>query len=244
MEITKEWLRQKWIKEGMSLRQLGIDMGLGPRGLEKYAIRYGLRSKYKNSLNEKKFTLKDPVFRYFLGLLYADGYVDKNSPRVYIDLQGEDARELLEKLRQYFEVSTPIGNYKNPKGDRVRYRLTLVSDRLRDLLKNCDLTNRKTDNIRLPALPTYWEFFRGFIDGDGSFSVKRHRLRWYCHSKVFNVEVQKELQMGNIQKHPKGGTVFSLTKLQDLKRLIQLIYNDTYYCYAPKWERAKQILSK
>jgi len=245
MEITKEWLQQKWIKEGVSLRQLGIDLGLGPRGLESYAAKYGLRSQYKNHLNEQKLTLEDPVFRYFLGLFCADGYMDKNAVRVSIDLYGEDSRVLLEKLRQYFEITTPLGNYKTPLGDRNRWRLTIASSKLYSLLSELGISNKKTENLRLVQLENYSEFLRGFVDGDGSFSAPpKRRVRWYCHSVQFNEDLMVLLQMGTIAKHPKGGTTFCIAKRKDLEKFIRMIYTDTYYCLSYKLEIAEQILSK
>lgn len=241
MEITKEWLEQKWIKEGNSLRNLSIEQGLGPRGLEKYAVKFKLKSRYKHFINEDKIDLSDANFQYLLGLIYSDGYF--NGKRVSIDLSYNCGKELLTALNKYFENTCPIANYYNPKGEKVRYRLTISCNKLNELLKSLGIDNNKTIDLKLPILSNYSHFLRGFFDGDGSIDNKR--IRWYCHSKRFNKEIVNILGYGNISNvKGKSGTQFAIYKIADRIKFLKYIYRNADFSLNYKKQRAFKFIKE
>jgi len=244
MKYTRDWLIDNWVMSSKSLRQLAREEGLSSRAFEQFAVRYKLKKVLKYRINEDKISLDDPVFQYFLGLFAADGYADKSSLRVTIDLKGEAGKELLYKLQEYFESTAPLRRYKLPKGSEGRWRLTLTSKKLRLLIESLGMGVNKTSTLQLPSLPTYNHFLRGFVDGDGSIEIlKKPRVRWYCHSKQFNLQVQKLFPFAKVTQHRRCiGTNFGIYRKDSVVNFLEYIYEDTYFAYQPKLLRAQQLL--
>lgn len=126
---------------------------------------------------------------YFLGLMYADGSVSKNS--FYLKLKDED---ILQKFKTALKAENDIkliGNY---------YILSIHRQSMcKDLINNGCLPN-KTRLIRFPELhkDLLRHFIRGFYDGDGSLILninKYHNcLNFTSGSLEFLVQLQEVLK--------------------------------------------------
>lgn len=235
---NKEWFVVNWLDTPKSLQTLAIEIGVHVTTLERWSKKFNLTKHNKYNINENKISINNPVFQYFLGLLYADGYVDSKAKRISLDLSYNIGKEILSKLKEYFNYTGDIGEYKNPLGKRIRYRLTIGNVFLYDLCICLGLTPNKTSKIRLPNLPKYNHFLRGFMDGDGHIKRKGKTITWYCHSKEFNEDVQHLLGFGTIYKHKLTGTTLGFQGENAIK-FIKFIYIDTYYCLSNKLKIAK-----
>jgi len=116
---------------------------------------------------------KSEVGSYILGLLWADGYVNKINNYIALTVTKEDGLNLKDLFLNLGD------NWKIYENDRTKYKgknsitIGLTSPELSEFLKRMDYANKSTvgaDKI-LEFLPknSHPHFFRGLIDGDGCF---------------------------------------------------------------------------
>lgn len=127
------------------------------------------------------------------GLISADGYIQEQYHRVIIRM-CIDAKDVLEKLREYFEISSEVAEYiTNGYIDNVKmYNLTISSKKLLEELKKLNIRGRKKDLlVRFPDMKILSEenkemFIRGLWDGDGTA---------YTNKRTTNILEESELMI-------------------------------------------------
>ena len=124
------------------------------------------------------FDLQVPELAYLFGFLQADGSLSKgtkNKGRMCVELNIKDA-EILEKFKSLVPVYSSIGfrqrdtNFK--KGvESVLWRF--YDQDLRGILNDFGLPYGNKSRIVAPPHPPFSEidYFRGFLDGDGSIGI-------------------------------------------------------------------------
>ena len=157
--------------------------------------------------NINAFQKWDSEMAYWLGFIWADGYVSikKNKHIFRIALKIEDKEHLL-KLKSFLQTDSPvvetkhkINNKKYPTVTLSIYRLELIES-----LFNLGLiVDRSQKNNDFPNIPKQfvWHFMRGFFDGDGciqrpqkcSFYLSGWSLS-FCGSKNNMLFIQKIIQ--------------------------------------------------
>lgn len=156
-----------------------------------------LRRPDKYSYNKEFFKdINSAEKAYWLGFMYADGYVTigKTNAEIAIELNPNDA-EHLKKFNKSLEGNVPI-NYREHKSTfsditkTVNIRL-YSREMAEDLIKNGCYQN-KTFKIKFPdfiATKFLWDFVRGYFDGDGSIYLDKQRkfisFNFTCGSKEF-----------------------------------------------------------
>lgn len=149
-------------------------------GIDRHKVSYILQKeglyKKKNNANKNITYKKDEtVFEvidteekaYWLGFLYADGYVSEIYSSVRVALKKEDYNHLI-KLQQFFKTNTPI-IYDSK---RKCYILNVFSSKIVNDLVNLGCYQAKSLTLQFPSnniIPVKYEhhFMRGYFDGDG-----------------------------------------------------------------------------
>lgn len=135
----------------------------------------------KYSLNENYFEKIDtPNKAYFLGLVCADGYINRDGDGRYkldIALQERDGY-LLDEFRKDLNYTGGFIARKKPKGRKAQdmVRLKITSRSLVEPLEEIGLVNNKCKRgFKADCVPDelFSHFVRGYFDGDGSISVGR-----------------------------------------------------------------------
>ena len=149
----------------------------------------------------KKHTVNDFYFdkidtedkAYFLGLLCADGCVDKKYISFAIALQSEDMY-ILQKFCEIIKSTRPIGVYKVKNGERKDSAyMKVFSERLAKNLKKLGCINKKSLKLKFPTskqvpIKLLRHFIRGYFDGDGHISIKKKLIRGYiCPKGQFSI---------------------------------------------------------
>jgi len=128
---------------------------------------------------KRKYTLREDFFEsidteekvYWLGFLYADGYISER--QVSIDLAKKDMGHL-EKLAASVEYSGSIHKYGGSIYNyRDSVRLCLCSKQMANDLARLGCTQAKSLDLKFPSfIPSELEyhFIRGLFDGDGSIT--------------------------------------------------------------------------
>ena len=126
--------------------------------------------KYK--LNENFFELINSEEKaYFLGFLFADGYVNEKLNMIDLTLHNKD-KEILNK---FVELLYPEG--RPLKIIRINYlRLVINSSVITNDLVKYGCVQAKTFKLKFPQIPENFQrdFIRGYFDGDGSICVSKY----------------------------------------------------------------------
>lgn len=131
-------------------------------------------SRKKYEYNEDYFsTINTPEKAYWLGFIYADGFITKktNGNPVFGLTLAE--KEPLIKLNRCLNSNKPIGEYKKRgyKKDGYEYKLAFCSEKLVSDLEKWGCVENKTFKLKFPSFldeNLRSHFIRGFFDGDGS----------------------------------------------------------------------------
>lgn len=150
------------------LRIAGVDIRSNKQNSIKYRIEYA--NYFENINTEAK--------AYFLGFIYADGYVSKretDSGAMGISIGIKD-KCLLEALKRQIGCEHPVKEYEVKSGYKIgaNYcRLFIISGKLYGDLISQGVVHNKTDILEPPKnVPSELmrHFIRGYMDGDGSIT--------------------------------------------------------------------------
>lgn len=114
---------------------------------------------------------------YWLGFLYADGYVSKNSNSVELSLKGSDIKHL-EKFNTFIGNKIPVKLGISTCNGKIfsRCRCNVANKHFHNRLIELGCVPQKSLILRFPSLTIFSSvslirhFVRGYVDGDGSLS--------------------------------------------------------------------------
>lgn len=152
-----------------------------------------------------------PEFCYYLGYLWADGFIDRNPVGygIYLEIQEEDGLSILDNLLSIMLFS--IKKRQRP-GRKPSLTFSINSKVIKNFLFQNDYQNKsiasadKILSLIPESLKHYW--FRGYFDGDGNFSVinqtvdnkfKRFEISCYGSYNQNWTFIEKQLNDLNIQ---------------------------------------------
>ena len=140
---------------------------------------------------------------YWLGFLYADGYVSKTSNNVELSLKGDDVNHL-EKYNKFLNNKAPIklGKTKVNNKEYVRCRCSVTDKHYHDRLIELGCIPKKSLILKFPDKKMFdneeliRHFIRGYVDGDGCLTyTKTGRL-------VIEIIGTKEFLSGILSLYP------------------------------------------
>lgn len=206
-----------------------------------------LKGNQKYSVNEDYFKLIDCEEKaYWLGFMYADGYIIEKNSSLYAGVLIKD-REHLEKFKVCIESNNPIKNTSKHNN----YTINISNKKFCENLITQGCVPRKTFLIKFPILRDDLKrhFIRGFFDGDGSItcSDKTLQITICCASNDFINELVNELysslELKRIKKiyiRKDGLLLYVNSSGEDIILLSKYFYdNSNIYL-----ERKKEIFDK
>lgn len=244
-------------KEGHSLKEIMNEYGIKNAKTIYDIIQRNGRDKLiankKYNVNEEFFTIIDTEEKaYWLGFLYADGYV-----RMKYNRSGELRLKLGLKDRNHIELFTKSINSSHKIKDIISSvtvkgikhisecsTLSIYNTKIvQDLYKH-GCTNNKTFTIRFPNLNKDLErhFIRGYFDGDGCVYNRKNTNKLEINiisNYSFISDLLNIVGCGYIHKHGRVYT-WNLYKKSD----VQLFYNYLYDNSNIYLSRKKDIFEK
>lgn len=186
-DIKKEDIYQYYIIDQKSTYDISLIYGCHRVLISRYLKKYGIPTRRKDGKSGERFRINKKYFKYFsenmayiVGLLGADGCV---LPKKYtISIKSIDY-ELLEFIQQELNMNYSIReNYDNRK---ICYSLNFYGKEIIDDLQLLGICPRKSLIFNLPPIPDeyFWDFLRGYIDGDGSIG------KYKAGSKMINLYI-------------------------------------------------------
>lgn len=151
--------------------------------------------KRKYSLNENYFQELDSKDKaYFLGFIYADGFITKRSQGQNILGLTLAEIEPIDKFKKYIQTDKKVGYYKktNSYSDKsYEYKLALISDKLVSDIEKLGVVERKSLTLTFPELreDLIPHFIRGYFDGDGSVFLHKDSRKEYSSNRYLGINI-------------------------------------------------------
>lgn len=200
--------------------------------------------RHSNIFNSRRYTLNQHFFdkittekqAYWLGFIFADGYVHKNGVRIILAIKD---RKHLEKFNKDIVSNCPIKDRINDNdfGRFWQSRISICSQYIKKSLNSLGLDNKKTWLGRVPELKTSINkhFWRGMIDGDGSVAITIEHNRKILKvslsgnksvTQSFCDFIRQELDI-NINPYKDKSIFCCATKCGKAQRILDLLYKNS-----------------
>ena len=216
-----------------------------------------IKSSKKYNLNENYFSIINTEENaYWLGFLYADGYVRqrKRSPEMRLKLKLSDKchLELFKKCLNSEHIIKDIISNVTVKGRTHTSHCSTFSvynGKIVNDLTKLGCMNNKTFILKIPDIKEDLmnHFLRGYFDGDGTICIdknNKNRLNFTSGSLVFLEQIQEIFLKNGIRK-------LKITRYSSYSRIswstlldITNIYNYLYKNSNIFLERKKKIFNK
>lgn len=123
---------------------------------------------------------------YWLGFMYADGYIIQNKYNSKIIGIKMALSDHLEKFKKFLNSSHPIKSYISNNGfnkNKKFYTFNIVSEILFNDLNKLGCVPRKSSILKFPTenivpISLISHFCRGYFDGDGSIGIAKIKNGW------------------------------------------------------------------
>lgn len=159
---------------------------------------------------------------YWLGFLYSDGYICKNNNTIELSLKASDINQLI-KFKKFLKdsrddsiikISSVLTNGKTFQ----RCRYIVCNKHFHESLVNLGCIPNKSLVLSFPNLSIFNKntsliisFIRGYIDGDGSLSSSRGRLRIdVSGTEDFLLGIRNIFNCFSYPKKDKRGNVYNI----------------------------------
>jgi len=239
-------------EEKMSQREIAKIYGVHRETVRRNFKKRGLPSfNYHNMIkhDEKKFfEISTEEDAYWLGFIYADGYVSDNN-NFELSLKLSDFNHL-KKFKDYLNLSTKIIK------DDFRCRIVYKNKILVDNLKRLGVKPRKSLSLSFPEkvpVSLLRHFLRGYFDGDGSISIYKKKRKTMT-SKIVNFSLlgTREFLDGArdyfpidfgkyVKNHGSEKTLVLSTAHKKARKIIVWLYSDSNVYLDRKYKKSKQI---
>jgi transposase len=173
-----------YITENFSISKISKNLGISITTICKYLrkqnieiINYQNRSKFNENIFDK---IDSEEKAYWLGFIFADGYISNTRNTFEIGLSIKDLSHL-EKFNDFMEhESYNIKISKDNKGHQ-KCRWSVVNKHLWNTLNNYGCTPRKSTVLKFPIkyIPEKLkkDFIRGYFDGDGCITYDKKAIK-------------------------------------------------------------------
>jgi hypothetical protein len=232
-----------WLNDKSHIKKIAISFKTDPSKLTKYILSKGHKL---SSFNDNVFeSIENEDQAYWLGFLYADGYINEKRNQVEISLQLSD-KQHLEKFYTFLKCNREV------KTDSFRCRASASSKKLVNDLVELGCIQKKSFVITFPKLSVMLmhHFIRGYFDGDGTITkgnkldIKYSSVSICSGSKEF---IQELVNMFNIHTNSKckqvghkskSANVYIVTFKNNLcKKFLNWIYKDATIYMDRKYNR-------
>ena len=260
LKYTEQEIKKfgEYYKLGHSLKETAEYFNVNYHTLKQNLIRFGYRTPIKKLSNQRvtSITYFDCIDThekaYFLGLLFADGYISKTPYGVNIGivLQLQD-KYILEHLKREINVSNKISDYKNSS------KFSVTCQHMYKILRSLGIKENKSHlDYKIPNIDENFinSFILGYFDGDGCITIKSTGysvVSICCNSKLFLEDIQKYLNKLNIATRPittekrmhNNLFVLYLSKKENQLKFMNLIYKNSNIFLQRKYRKFLQISS-
>lgn len=173
----------------MSKNKLRLEYNVSEGTIRRCLERHNVPIRQIQETNVSKYNIDTTFFEYdkqnhdsayVLGLFAADGTVARDENMMCLELQQND-REILEQVNLVLQNERPVKDYTCSNGYK-NSKLYFFSKKMKQDLAFYDIIPNKTyeadDFLKNIRLEYFWDFIRGYWDGDGSITQGNAAIRW------------------------------------------------------------------
>lgn len=229
-------IEQKFL-EGKTITEIHKELNLDRDAISRHLKKLGYNTA-RNPINQNIFEKIDNEEKaYWLGFLYADGYISKNN-QIEVSLQLSDINHL-QKLKKFLNTNTKIST------DDHRCRLLFCSKKISNDLAKLGCVNNKSLILTFPTKEQVSDefllpFIRGYVDGDGCISYIPPRI-------TFSITSTKNFLEGMIQRtnwnkeligyYQSGKAITMRTRKKLTKNILHSLYDNCNIYLDRKYEK-------
>lgn len=251
-----ELIKNLYFNNNYSQHKIAEYFNVSQGTIHNFFVEHNIQSRDKTS-HMRKYSLNECYFddidsddkAYFLGLLYADGNVDKNSYGIHIELQERD-KYILEYFNQCIESDKPLIFRKFDKGFNS-YKLSIHSKHMHYILTNkYGLVPNKSLVLEFPInIPDKYmlSMLRGYIDGDGW--IQKYRIAFMSSDKfcngihdylLKNFNINSTVRDQNPNKYSPNTKVLDITGRKNIISLVsKMFHTNNCICLPRKFSKYK-----
>ena len=219
-----------------SFEQMSVIADVSERAFSRVLVEHGINTRLKNRYvinNELYFdNINTEDKAYFIGLLFADGYVGNNNEIVITLKNIGNTKEILTKLVDDIESNIKIKHIEHIatgfETDSTFLKLSFSNIHINKTLKNIGLGSHKENTrqcIPCQIISNNLErhLIRGLYDGDGCISVKNKHMKTpqktisFMGNKTLLLEVQNILETKLLLNHTAIRESFNSSKISELR---------------------------
>lgn len=214
-----------------------------------------------NTLNSRKYNHMENYFEkintehkaYWLGFMYADGYITNNS--FGFSINNIDIKHAV-KFNKSLQADNPIHQYKGTgyNKDSITCRTLLTSAKtVNDLISKGCIRN-KTLQLKFPkedVVPKHLipHFIRGYMDGDGSINYhnRGNYQAWqigFIGQEEFLNNIKNFFNKSDLKLSTKDNITYQInfTGNKQVKRILNILYHDATIYLDRKYEKYKEFM--
>lgn len=253
-------------KNNMSLREIERQFNASRPTVSKFLTEKGIKTTvgnhYRKYFHDFDFfeTIDTEEKAYWLGFMYADGYIVNNENRYGEDEFGitlaEDSLDSIEKFKASLKATNPIRYDNSKKVGQKLVKLVMHSQKTVNDLIDKGVVKQKSLILQPPTkVPEelIHHFIRGFFDGDGSLIRHQHKDNNYISFSIdFTTTyamakwLQDIFQIGNIfpEKRRESTWYYAVGGNQQVLKICHYMYDDATIWMDRKYERYQELLKK
>ena len=253
-------------QNNMSLREIEKQYGAIRSTVSKFLEQKGIKTTkgnhYRKYFHDENFfeDINTEEKAYWLGFMYADGYIVNNKNRYGEDDFGItvaiDSLDIIEKFKSSLQATNPI-RYDNSKSKgQIQAKLVCCSQKTVDDLIDKGVVKNKSAILKPPTkVPEelIQHFIRGFFDGDGS--LIRHQLKNsnfiafqvnFTTTYEMAIWLKQILQLGDIypEKRSQFTWYYTIGGNQQVLKICHYMYDNAIIWMDRKYNRYKELLEK
>lgn len=248
-----------------SFREISEELQVSKRSIPRILVELGINTNLKNryTLNDDYFDkIDEPEKAYWLGFIYADGYVGGEDTNSIVITLSEVDKNHLEKFKNTISYTGEIrnagkGGFENSKN---RYSINFSSKKMASDLRGLGLYPGKSTTMEsMPELPKSLirHFIRGYFDGDGSVYQQRNHSTYknkeYVYQKIIVSMIGTRLFLEDIKSYMSFSSDFksSRTKeveyirfygVSEMKKIYRFFYKDSSVYLERKFNKFTGLL--
>lgn len=248
-------------KSGTSLREMVTITGYS-RGFLSKTLKANNVSIRDNTLNSRKYNHIENYFEdidteekaYWLGFMYADGYITNNS--FGFSINSIDINHAV-KFNKSLQANNPIREYKGTgySKDSIVCRTLLTSAKtVNDLIAKGCIRN-KTLQLKFPTediVPKHLihHFIRGYMDGDGSINYhnRGNYQAWqvgFIGQEDFLNKIKEFFNKSELKLSTKDNITYQInfTGNKQVKHILNILYRDATIYLDRKYDKYKEFMN-
>lgn len=275
VEEKKSKIIDLYINQGYSILKLANTLGISKKTIKKVVENEGLKLRNQStqqlintgsgSLKHNAFDILTPESLYWIGFIYADGYISIKNNRYLLSLDINTKDKIhLEKFKSFLSAGVSIRDTirrKNLNGEIKEYYtsiITISSKPLVERLISLGFTNKKTyDATVYSALVKSKDFWRGVVDGDGWISnthTRQYKYTWLglCGTidtvqSFIDFVKQNDIQTNVTTARFKKGTKnnYETAFVNNIaKQVLDLLYKNSTLYLNRKYEKYIELMNQ